>query len=102
MVSITEEAKQYLDNIIDVGLYGRYARLSVESSGCSGHMLKWDLVDDDTDGTLIDNILVVDKNAEPFVVGCEIGWKEEFGGSSLVIKNPNISAECGCGESFAV
>ena len=102
MVSITEEARQHLDAIVDVGLYGRYARLSVEENGCTGFQYKWDLVDDVASGTLIDNILVVDKNAEPFVAGCVISWQEEFGGSSLVIKNPNISAECGCGESFAV
>ena len=102
LVNITEEAKQYLDSTIGLGLYGRYVRLSVESSGCSGFQYCWNLVNDAANGTLFDDILVVDKNAEPFVAGCEIHWLvEEFGGS-LIVKNPNITAECGCGESFAV
>lgn len=102
MISITEEAKQYLDSMIGLGLHGRYARVSIEGGGCSGYQYKWDLVDDDTNGTLFDDILVVDNLADSFIEGCEIHWVEEFGGSSLIVRNPNVIASCGCGESFAV
>ena len=60
------------------------------------------MIDDKDDGILVDNILVVDKIAEMFVIGCTIDYVKEFGGSYLKVVNPNATAQCGCGESFAV
>ena len=40
--------------------------------------------------------------AEMFVIGCTVDWVNEFGGSYLKVVNPNATAQCGCGESFAV
>ena len=54
------------------------------------------------DGTLIDDILVLDKLAEMYVIGCTVDYVKEFGGSYLKVVNPNATASCGCGESFAV
>ena len=48
------------------------------------------------------DVLVVDKLAELYIYGSEVDFIEEFGNSSLVIRNPNATATCGCGESFAV
>lgn len=81
---------------------GRYARVSVESGGCSGYQYSWDLVDDAANGTLVEDILVIDNSADSFIEGCEIHMVEGFAGSSLVVKNPKAFAQCGCGESFAV
>ena len=52
--------------------------------------------------TLIENILVLDRTAEMFVIGCTVDYVTEFGGSYLKVINPNATAQCGCGESFAV
>jgi len=102
MINISETAKEYLEDMIGLGLSGRYARVSVEDGGCSGFQYCWDLVNDDTGGTLVDNILLVDKLAEKMVEGCTIDYVLGFAGASLVVKNPNVTASCGCGESFAV
>ena len=40
--------------------------------------------------------------AEMFVAGCTIDYVKELGGSYLKVVNPNATASCGCGESFAV
>ena len=80
----------------------RFAHLSVLGGGCSGFQYKWEMTDTTEEGTLIDNILVVDKIAEMFVIGCTIDYVKEFGGSYLKVINPNATAQCGCGESFAV
>jgi Fe-S cluster assembly iron-binding protein IscA len=37
-----------------------------------------------------------------FVIGCTVDYVTEFGGSYLKVINPNATAQCGCGESFAV
>ena len=54
------------------------------------------------EGTLIDDILVLDRLAEMYVIGCTVDYVKEFGGSYLKVVNPNATASCGCGESFAV
>ena len=101
MISITETAKDYLTKTtLNEGK--RYAHLSVNGGGCSGFQYKWDMVDEKTDGTLIQDILVLDQMAEMFVIGCTIDYVQEFGGSYLKVINPNATAQCGCGESFAV
>jgi iron-sulfur cluster assembly accessory protein len=80
----------------------KYAFLSVNGGGCSGFQYKWDMLDEATDGQLVDEILVVDRIAEMFVIGCTVDYVTEFGGSYLKVINPNAVASCGCGESFAV
>ena len=101
MISITETAKDYLTKTTS-NEDKRYAHLSVNGGGCSGFQYKWDMVDDKIDGTLIQDILVLDQMAEMFVIGCTIDYVQEFGGSYLKVINPNATAQCGCGESFAV
>ena len=101
MIQITDQAKEYLESMTeDEGK--KYAHLSVNGGGCSGFQYKWDMVNDDTEGTLIDNILVLDKMAEMFVIGCTVDYVRELGGSYLKVINPNAKAQCGCGESFGV
>jgi iron-sulfur cluster insertion protein len=80
----------------------KYAYLSVNGGGCSGFTYKWDMVDDDENGTVIDNLLVLDQMAEMFVMGCTVDYVKELGGSYLKVINPNAKAQCGCGESFGV
>ena len=47
-------------------------------------------------------LLVLDPIAEMYVIGCTVDYVTEFGGSYLKVINPNATASCGCGESFAV
>lgn len=72
--------------------------LSVKGGGCSGFQYVWDT----TDKTPTIGNLVVDEMAEMFVLGCTIDYVTELGGSYLKIINPNATAQCGCGESFAI
>ena len=101
MIQITDSAKEYLTSMTE-SERKRFAYLSVLGGGCSGFQYKWDMIDDKDDGFLIDDILVVDKIAEMFVLGCTVDYVKEFGGSYLKVVNPNATAQCGCGESFAV
>lgn len=101
MIEITETAKEYLNTMTDFE-GKRYAHLEVQGGGCSGFQYKWSLTDSTDNGTLIEDILVLDNMAEMFVIGCTIDYVKEFGGSYLKVVNPNATASCGCGESFAV
>jgi len=93
MVTVTEEAKQYLEKVGQPNVY-----LSVKGGGCSGFQYVWDVTED---SPTVAN-LVVDPMAEMFVLGCTIDYVTELGGSYLKVINPNATASCGCGESFSV
>ena len=101
MIQITDSAKEYLTSMTE-SERKRFAYLSVLGGGCSGFQYKWDMVDEEKDGIVVENILVVDKIAEMFVLGCTVDYVKEFGGSYLKVVNPNATAQCGSGERFAV
>ena len=74
MLTITDSAKEYLTNMTKKK-GKKYAYLGVLGGGCSGFQYEWDMT---------------------------VDWVNEFGGSYLKVSNPNATAQCGCGESFAV
>ena len=81
-------------------------RLGVEGGGCSGFQYRFGLADaagpDDlsvaTDGVT----LLVDETALPFVAGAHVDYVEKLGAAHFEVTNPNATAGCGCGSSFAV
>tara|TARA_X000001036_G_C20259476_1_gene635547 strand:- start:78 stop:383 length:306 start_codon:yes stop_codon:yes gene_type:complete len=101
MIQITDSAKDYLTSMTE-SESKRFAFLSVLGGGCSGFQYKWELTDKEEDGIVVEDILVIDKIAEMFVIGCTVDYVKEFGGSYLKVVNPNAKASCGCGESFAI
>ena len=101
MLSITNSAKEYLEDIRK----DDYITLGVKGGGCSGFQYVWDFKQNWPDvkwGEPIDGVLVLDPMAEMFVAGCTVDYVNELGGSYLKVINPNATASCGCGESFAV
>ena len=81
-------------------------RLSVEGGGCSGFQYRFGLADEpdvedivsETDGVR----LVVDPVSLDLVSGCVVDFVESLGGAAFRVENPNATAGCGCGSSFAV
>jgi iron-sulfur cluster assembly accessory protein len=81
-------------------------RLAVEGGGCSGFQYKFELADglladdsvSETDGVR----LVVDPVSLDLVAGCIVDYVESLGGAAFRVENPNATAGCGCGSSFAV
>jgi len=101
MITLTENARNYLSTTAKAH-DKKYAYLAVNGGGCSGFQYEWNMTNDLEKGTLVENILVLDRTAEMFVMGCTVDYVTEFGGSYLKVINPNATAQCGCGESFAV
>jgi len=99
-LSITESAKDYLTKMTENN-GKRYVTLDVKGGGCSGFKYEWNF-SDESSGNVIDDILVIDIMAEMFLFGCTVDYVQELGGSYLTVVNPNATASCGCGESFAV
>ena len=81
-------------------------RLAVEGGGCSGFQYRFGLAEEitaddavtETDGVK----LVVDSVSLDLVAGCVVDFVESLGGSAFRVENPNATAGCGCGSSFAV
>ena len=101
ILTLTTQAKEYMSQQL-VMAEKNYVLLEVKGGGCSGFKYEWTYVEDETKGTLIDNILVLDAMAEMFVFGCTVDYIRELGGNYLVVKNPNAKAACGCGDSFGI
>lgn len=101
ILNITETARNYLTSMTETS-NKKYVTLSVRGGGCSGFKYEWDFTDNTGQGTLVGDILVVDAMAEMFLFGCTVDYVQELGGSYLTVVNPNATASCGCGESFAV
>jgi iron-sulfur cluster assembly accessory protein len=100
LLTITEAAENYLRDMLDKN-EKNFVTLSVSGGGCSGFKYDWDFADT-PNGTLIGTMLSVDPMAEMFLFGCTVDYVQELGGSYLTVVNPNATASCGCGESFAV
>ena len=81
-------------------------RISVDGGGCSGFMYQYELIDSTNDDDFIaesNNIKVaIDPMSQEFLEGCSVNFVEELGSNYFQITNPNASAKCGCGNSFAI
>ena len=101
MVTITSRARDYLKSVSN----GDYVTLGVKGGGCSGFQYVWDFQKNLPDvawSDPIEDVLVLDPVAEMYVIGSEIDYVTELGGSFLPVRNPTAASSCGCGESFGI
>ena len=101
MVTITSRARDYLKSVSN----GDYVTLVVKGGGCSGFQYVWDFQKNLPDvawSDPIEDVLVLDPVAEMYVIGSEIDYVTELGGSFLTVRNPTAASSCGCGESFGI
>ena len=105
-ISLTEAAatrvRDYLDNRNNaVGL-----RLGVTKTGCSGYSYVINYADGvaASDTVFKDKgvTVVVDSEALPLIDGTEVDFVKNGLNEAFSFRNPNVSGECGCGESFNV
>ena len=80
-------------------------RISVSSGGCSGFSYHFDLETNTREDDLLfrhhGETLVIDDASLDLLAGSELDFVENLVGSMFVMKNPNATATCGCGTSFA-
>lgn len=94
------KTKQQDDTVIGL-------RLGVKKSGCSGYayVLDWAKVNDTKKYHVfvshgID--IYVEQEIFDLISGTEIDYVQQGISKIMVFKNPHVTAECGCGESFTV
>ena len=108
LIQITKEAAHQINDIIATeGVEANGIRVSVQGGGCSGLTYGLDLEKESREGDRIfdgplDMKLYVDKKSYLFLVGTVLDWSGGLNGKGFEFSNPNATATCGCGESFAV
>ena len=81
-------------------------RVGVKKSGCSGYAYTMDYADEiAADDQVFESNgarLVVKSEHLPLLEGLTLDWQKQGLNESFKFINPNVKAQCGCGESFAV
>lgn len=106
-VSISDAALQHFEKKLTADGSLKLLRLSTAPSGCSGYSYVLDMVEAAGDGDEIIEAnervkLAIDPKAVDILRGTEIDLVVEGVNRVVKFKNPNVVAECGCGESFSV
>lgn len=105
--SVTDAAAARIVAIMGKEPAGSKLRISVEGGGCSGFQYKFSFdttPPGDSDIVITKNgaTVVIDDLSIGYVAHSTLDFIETLGNSEFAIKNPNATAKCGCGNSFAV
>ncbi|MCZ2723120.1 iron-sulfur cluster assembly accessory protein [Marinomonas sp. 15G1-11] len=104
-VTLTQAAEQYFAKKL-ASQADKLIRVSTKVSGCTGFAYVLDMVESIEDGDQLlhfgDVTVAVDMKAMDLIKGTEIDLVQEGINHVIKFNNPNVVAECGCGESFSV
>jgi iron-sulfur cluster assembly accessory protein len=107
-LGMTESAQAHLAKVISVKDGALGIRIGVKKAGCSGYEYTLEFAYD-----LRPNEFCFEKDSFSLFVDQTIYWKFLKGGtvvdyeqkgvqSAITFHNPNVAAQCGCGESFTL
>jgi iron-sulfur cluster assembly accessory protein len=105
-VTVTERAAQKIGEILRREPVGTMLRVSVEGGGCSGFQYRFDTererAADDIAIEKSGATVLIDPMSLSYMTGSEIDFVDDLIGSSFKVNNPQATASCGCGTSFAL
>jgi iron-sulfur cluster assembly protein len=105
-LSATPKAAQQIRKALAQRGSGVGLRIAVKTSGCSGYAYALEFADTATDTDQCFETegvtLLVDAQSLPLVDGTQLDWVREGLNEGFKFHNPNATANCGCGESFAI
>ncbi|KIW25988.1 uncharacterized protein PV07_09121 [Cladophialophora immunda] len=104
-MTITPTALVHLRELLDQP-EPKMIRVGVKNRGCSGLAYHLEYVDKpaafdevvEQEGVKV----LIDSKALFSIIGSEMDWQEDKLSARFIFKNPNITEQCGCGESFSV
>ena len=106
LLSISQSAVNRVNALLENENDGTMLRIAVSGGGCSGFQygFSFDAQRNEDDEVIEQNgiNIVVDNMSLMYVSGSQIDFVEDLIGSSFSLKNPNATASCSCGSSFAV
>jgi iron-sulfur cluster assembly protein len=105
-VTLTEAAATRVQNFLHNRGHGLGVRLGVKTSGCSGLAYVLEFVDElgEDDKVFEDRgvKVIIDEKSLVYLDGTELDYGKEGLNEGFKFNNPNVTDECGCGESFKV
>jgi len=105
-VTVSDNAVRKIGNILKNEPPGTMLRVSVEGGGCSGFQYKFDMERTKAADDLViardGAVILIDPVSVGYMAGSEIDFVDDLIGASFKVKNPQATASCGCGTSFAL
>ena len=105
-ITLTENAAAHIRKQLEKRGRGVGLRLGVKRVGCSGLAYTMDYADqvgeNDVEFESHAAKIVIDREALAYLDGTRVDFRREGLSESFKFDNPNVSATCGCGESFSV
>ena len=102
MITLTDNAYEHLRDLRRKH-DKEFIRLDVKAGGCAGYEYEWSFSDHETkDDLIIDDIVLVHKMFELYLMDTEIDYDKDDFGASFKFSNPAAKSSCGCGTSFSV
>lgn len=105
-IELTESAARRIQSQISKRGKGIGLRIAVKKSGCSGYAYVLDYADsagpDDTTFDAHGATVVVAREHLSFLDGLTLDFQRDGLNEAFKFRNPNVTGECGCGESFDV
>lgn len=105
-ITLTENAAKRVEKFLANRGKGIGLRLGVKTTGCSGMAYTLEFVDemqpDDISFISHGVKVIVDPKSLVYIDGTELDFAKEGLNEGFKFNNPNVTGECGCGESFTV
>jgi iron-sulfur cluster assembly accessory protein len=105
-VTVSERAARRIGHILAGEPAGTMLRVRVEGGGCSGFQYKFDMERAQaTDDLVVAQgaaVVLIDPVSLEFMAGSQIDFVDDLIGAAFKVVNPNATASCGCGTSFAL
>jgi len=105
-VSLTQSAAERVKSYLDARGKGVGLRVGIKKTGCSGYAYVVNYADDISDSDVVFEDhgvkVVVDRECLGLIDGTEVDFVKQGLNEAFRFRNPNVTGECGCGESFSV
>jgi len=105
-ITLTESAAERVQAFLKARGEGVGLRLGVTRTGCSGYSYVINYADEVGDNDVVFEDkgvkVVVDPEALPLIDGTRVDFVKNGLNEAFSFKNPNVTGECGCGESFNI
>jgi iron-sulfur cluster assembly protein len=105
-ISLTEPAADRVRNYLGARGRGVGLRLGVKKTGCNGFAYVINYADSIEDSDVVFEQrgikIIVDPKSLELIDGTEVDFVKEGLNEAFRFRNPNVTGECGCGESFSV
>ncbi|MCH7853775.1 MAG: iron-sulfur cluster assembly protein IscA [Proteobacteria bacterium] len=105
-ISLTQPAADRVRSHLKARGKGIGLRLGIKKTGCNGFAYVVNYADSVEEGDIVFEDhgikVVVDPASLKLIDGTQVDFVKEGLNEAFSFRNPNVTGECGCGESFSV